>query len=154
MCRSALIIVGGGFIACEFAHIFSALGSHVTLMIRGSTLLRGHDDDISSVSPTSRPRSGRSATITSWSDARQVGDCVELTCQDGSKVRGDTLLVATGRVSNGDLLDAENAGVKVNANGQVVVDEFQRTTARGIFALGDVSSDFQLKHVANHEARG
>ena len=54
---------------------------------------------------------------------------------------------------NGDLLDAEQAGVKVNASGQVVVDEYQRTTARGIFALGDVSSDYQLKHVANHEAR-
>ncbi len=44
--------------------------------------------------------------------------------------------------------------MKVSADGQVVVDEFQRTTARNVFALGDVSSDFQLKHVANHEARG
>ena len=68
-------------------------------------------------------------------------------------MRGDALLVATGRVPNGDLLDAEQAGVKVDASGQVVVDEYQRTTARGIFALGDVSSDYQLKHVANHEAR-
>ena len=68
-------------------------------------------------------------------------------------MRGDVLLVATGRTPNGDLLDAEQAGVKVTASGQVVVDEYQRTSARGIFALGDVSSDYQLKHVANHEAR-
>ena len=53
---------------------------------------------------------------------------------------------------NGDLLDAEQAGVDVD-DGQVVVDEYQRTTARGVFALGDVSSPYQLKHVANHEAR-
>ena len=62
------------------------------------------------------------------------------------------MLVATGRVSNGDLLDAEQAGVDVE-DGRVVVDEYQRTSARGIFALGDVSSPYQLKHVANHEAR-
>ncbi|WP_006242015.1 mycothione reductase [Mycolicibacterium tusciae] len=148
-----LIIVGGGFIACEFAHVFSALGSHVTLMIRGSTLLRGHDDDISMRFTDIASKKWEIRNHHELADARQVGDCVEITCQDGSKVRGDMLLVATGRVPNGDLLDAENAGVKVNANGQVVVDEFQRTTARGIFALGDVSSDFQLKHVANHEAR-
>src|SRR6202011_4723181 len=86
-------------------------------------------------------------------DARAVGEGVEIRCDDGSTLRGDALLVATGRVPNGDLLDAEQAGVKVNAQGQVVVDEYQRTTARGVFALGDVSSDYQLKHVANHEAR-
>ena len=85
--------------------------------------------------------------------AGRTATCIELRCHDGSRLRGDALLVATGRMPNGDLLDAEQAGVKVSANGQVVVDEYQRTTARGIFALGDVSSDYQLKHVANHEAR-
>jgi mycothione reductase len=85
-------------------------------------------------------------------DATQHGDGVALTLDDGSTLRADTVLVATGRVPNGDLLDAEHAGVKV-INGRVIVDEYQRTTARGIFALGDVSSDYQLKHVANHEAR-
>ena len=148
-----LIIVGGGFIACEFAHIFSALGSHVTLMIRGSTLLRGHDDDISMRFTDIASRKWEIRNHHEVVDAREVGNCVEIACQDGSTVRGDALLVATGRVPNGDQLDAENAGVKVNANGQVVVDEFQRTTARDVFALGDVSSDYQLKHVANHEAR-
>ena len=77
---------------------------------------------------------------------------ITLTMDNGSTVRGDTVLVATGRIPNGDLLDAELAGVEVR-DGRVTVDEYQRTTARGIFALGDVSSDYQLKHVANHEAR-
>jgi mycothione reductase len=63
------------------------------------------------------------------------------------------LLVATGRLPNGDLLDAHLAGIEINEDGTVVVDEYQRTTAPGIFALGDVSSARQLKHVANHEAR-
>ncbi|BBY43157.1 mycothione reductase [Mycolicibacterium celeriflavum] len=148
-----LIIVGGGFVACEFAHIFSSLGSRVTLLIRGSTLLRGHDDDIAMRFTDIAAKKWEVRNHHELADAREVGGGVEITCQDGSKLRGDALLVATGRVPNGDLLDAEHAGVKVTAGGQVVVDEYQRTTARGVFALGDVSSDFQLKHVANHEAR-
>ncbi|PRC50927.1 mycothione reductase, partial [Mycobacterium sp. ITM-2017-0098] len=56
------------------------------------------------------------------------------------------------RVPNGDQLDAQRAGIEVE-DGLVKVDEFQRTTARNVFALGDVSSPYQLKHVANHEAR-
>jgi mycothione reductase len=148
-----LIIVGGGFVAAEFAHVFSALGSRVTLLIRGSTLLRGHDDDITMRFTDIAAKKWEIRSHHEVVDARRVGDQVEIECGDGSKLRGDTLLVATGRVPNGDLLDAEQAGVKVTSRGQVVVDEYQRTTARGIFALGDVSSDYQLKHVANHEAR-
>jgi len=76
-----------------------------------------------------------------------------LELDDGSTLHADIVLVATGRKPNGDLLDAHEAGVEITDNGQVVVDEFQRTSARGIYALGDVSSDHQLKHVANHEMR-
>jgi mycothione reductase len=148
-----LIIVGGGFVAAEFAHVFSALGSRITMVIRGSTLLRGHDDDITMRFTDIAAKKWEIRNHHEVVDAREVGGQVEIQCNDRSKLRGDTLLVATGRVPNGDLLDAEQAGVKVTAQGQVVVDEYQRTTARGIFALGDVSSDYQLKHVANHEAR-
>jgi mycothione reductase len=148
-----LIIVGGGFVACEFAHIFSSLGSRVTMVIRGSTLLRGHDDDITMRFTDIAGKKWEIRSHHEVVDAREVGGGVEIRCDDGSTLRGDALLVATGRVPNGDLLDAEQAGVKVTARGQVVVDEYQRTSARGIFALGDVSSDYQLKHVANHEAR-
>ena len=65
----------------------------------------------------------------------------------------DYVLVATGRVPNSDRLDPARGGVEVEADGRIVVDEHQRTTAEGVWALGDVSSPFQLKHVANHEAR-
>ena len=148
-----LVIVGGGFIACEFAHIFSALGSRVTLVIRGSTLLRGHDDTICERFTDLASKKWELLSHHEVAELTQDGGCVELRCHDGSRIRGDVLLVATGRTPNGDLLDADQAGVKVTSSGQVVVDEYQRTSARGIFALGDVSSDYQLKHVANHEAR-
>ena len=71
---------------------------------------------------------------------------------NGATLRGDTFSSPPAVVPNGDLLDAELAGVEVR-DGSIVVDEYQRTTARGIYALGDVISDYQLKHVANHEAR-
>jgi mycothione reductase len=77
---------------------------------------------------------------------------VEITFEDGSTCAGDALLVATGRTPNGDLLDLDAAGVEMDGE-RVRVDEFGRTTAEGVWALGDVSSPFQLKHVANHEQR-
>jgi mycothione reductase len=148
-----LVIVGGGFVAAEFAHVFSALGTRVTLVIRRGTLLTQCDDTICErftdiAAKKWEIRSHRTVTGASSDD-----DGIVLVLDDGATVRADAVLVATGRVPNGDLLDAEQAGVEVNDDGQVVVDEYQRTTARGIFALGDVSSDYQLKHVANHEAR-
>ena len=148
-----LVIVGGGSVAAEFAHIFSALGSHVSLVIRGSTLLRGHDDTIMIRFTDIAAKKWEIHAHHVIVDARTDGPEVELTCEDGSAVRGDTVLVATGRTPNGDLLDAKLAGVDVTRDGRVVVDEYQRTSARGIFALGDVSSEYLLKHVANHEAR-
>jgi mycothione reductase len=147
-----IVIVGGGYVAAEFADIFSALGSRVTLVIRSGALLRNLDDEISMRFTDIAGKKWEIRSHREVVDATQHGDGVALTLDDGSTLRADTVLVATGRVPNGDLLDAEHAGVKV-INGRVIVDEYQRTTARGIFALGDVSSDYQLKHVANHEAR-
>lgn len=147
-----LVIVGGGFVACEFAHIFSALGVRITMVIRGGALLRHLDDTLS----------GRFTRIASskWelrshrnilgSHEDRSGIVLEL--DDGSELQADAVLVATGRRSNGDQLDAEKAGVDLDDR-QVVVDEYQRTSARNVFALGDVSSPYELKHVANHEAR-
>jgi mycothione reductase len=65
----------------------------------------------------------------------------------------DELLVAVGRTPNSDLLDLDATGVEVEKDGRVIVDEYQQTTVDGIYALGDVTTPHQLKHVANHEAR-
>jgi mycothione reductase len=147
-----LVIVGGGFIAAEFAHVFSALGSRVTVVIRGATMLSHCDEEI-------RDRFADIATM-KWdihsnrtpAEVRRDGSEIVIGLSDGSSVRGDALLVATGRIPNGDLLGAESVGVALEGS-RVVVDEYQRTSTPGIFALGDVSSRYQLKHVANHEAR-
>jgi mycothione reductase len=147
-----LVIVGGGFIAAEFAHIFSGLGSRVTLVIRGGTLLRQCDDTLCE---RFTDIAGKKWDIRSHRNVvggTQDRAGITLHLDDGSRLHADTLLVATGRIANGDLLNAESVGIKIT-DGLVSVDEYQRTTARGIYALGDVSSPYQLKHVANHEAR-
>ncbi|MCV7232438.1 mycothione reductase [Mycobacterium branderi] len=147
-----LVIIGGGFVAAEFAHIFSALGVRITLVIRGGTLLRHLDDTLSQrftriASTKWELRSHRNVV-----GAHHRGSRIVLELDDGSTLSADAVLVATGRKPNGDLLDAEQAGIEI-AGSRVVVDEYQRTSARDVFALGDVSSPYELKHVANHEAR-
>ncbi|MCP1386613.1 mycothione reductase [Corynebacterium sp. TA-R-1] len=148
----SLTIVGGGFIAMEFAHVFEALGTQVTVVSR-SPFLRTLDatirDQFNEIAQARfDTRLGRTVV-----EASGDGSQVELTLDDGSVVTSQTLLIATGRIPNGDVLDAPAGGVELDASGRVVVDEYGRTSAEGVWALGDISSPYQLKHVANAEAR-
>lgn len=153
-----LAILGGGYIASEFAHVFAALGAEVTVIARGPRLLRHLDDTLSerfTEIATGRwdCRLGRHVTRLSGDGSGGPGEVV-LTLDDGDEVVADTLLVATGRLPNGDRMDLDRGGVAVHADGRVAVDGHQRSvSAEGVWALGDVSSPHQLKHVANHEAR-
>ncbi|BBZ07262.1 mycothione reductase [Mycolicibacterium doricum] len=147
-----VVIAGGGYVAAEFAHIFSSLGSRVTIVIRGTAMLADADDTVCERFTDIAGKKWEIRTRRNIVGGSTDESGVTLNLDDGSALRGDVLLVATGRVPNGDRLDAHLAGVAVE-DGRVTVDEYQRTTARNIFALGDVSSRYQLKHVANHEAR-
>jgi mycothione reductase len=147
-----MAIVGGGYVAAEFAHIFSALGTAVTQIQRGPALLRHHDEDISRKFTEIAQRQWDVRLCTTPAHVVRRNGATVLTLSDGSEVETDVLLIATGRVPNADRLALENTGVATK-NGRVQVDEFQRTTAPDVWALGDVSTEHQLKHVANHEAR-
>ncbi len=147
-----LVIVGGGYVAAEFAHIFSALGVRITLVIRGGTLLRHLDDTLCERFTRIASTKWELRTHRNVIGSHQDRSGIVLELDDGSTLSADAVLVATGRKPNGDLLEAEQAGIEVD-DSRVVVDEYQRTSARGVFALGDVSSPYELKHVANHEAR-
>jgi len=140
-------------VSAEFAHVFSALGVRVTIVVRGSGLLTHCDETICHRFSALAAEKWDLRTHENVVGSHQEGDRIVLELDDGETLPADMLLVATGRIPNGDLLDAELAGVEVDEDGRVIVDDFQRTTAPGIFALGDVSSDYQLKHVANHESR-
>src|SRR6185312_6688569 len=97
-----LVIVGGGYVATEFAHIFSELGSHVTLVIRGSTLLRGHDDAIMMRFTDIAAKKWVIHSHSNVVGAHEHDGQVEVFCDNGSAVEGDALLIATGRTPNGD----------------------------------------------------
>ncbi len=148
-----LLILGSGYIACEFAHVFSSFGSEVSIIGRSDVLIKHQDADIArrftrTVREHWDVRLGQPVTA-----IESEGDLVTITFADGTSVTGDMLLVATGRVPNGDRMNLAAAGIQVHDDGRIKVDEHGRTSAQHVWALGDVSSPYQLKHVANHEAK-
>jgi mycothione reductase len=148
-----LLILGGGYVAAEFAHVFSAFGTRVTVINRSPGLLTSQDEDISR---RFTEIAGRRWDLRLGVQAEKVerdGNGVRAQLSDGSLVQADLVLVAVGRVPNSDGLDLDRTGVQVDQDGVIVVDDHQRTGVEGIWALGDVANHWQLKHVSNHEAR-
>ncbi len=149
-----LIILGAGYIASEFAHVFSALGSTVHVINRSGTMVRHCDADVADRFTEVVSRTWDVHLNTEIEELSQDADGrITAKLTDGTTVHGDQFLVATGRRPNGDLMDLDLGGVEMHDDGRVKVDEYGRTSAEGVWALGDVSSPHQLKHVANHEAR-
>ena len=157
-----IVVVGSGFIAAEFANIFHSLGSTVTQLSRSGQLLRAHDPLVSErfTQQAKKRCDVRQATPTAIESATDGGVVVitaENSGTEAQRIEADVVLFATGRVSNVDRLDPETAGFDVK-DGVLSVDEFQRVLSngqplQGVYGLGDVSNSYQLKHVANREAR-
>ena len=152
-----MAIIGGGFVACEFAHVFASLGVEVTQVQRSGALLRAEDAEISRrYTELARGRHDLrlETQVTSASRSDAGVWTLALKGLDGdTDVEADAVLVAVGRTPNGARLGVEAGGIELDDRGVVVVDAQQRTTAEGVWALGDVANAWQLKHVANHEAR-
>ncbi len=152
---ASMLIMGGGYIAAEFAHIFSAYGTAVTVVNRSARLLRKEDDD---VAQRFTDLLGQSVDVRLNTKIISVepgpSGLIRAQLSDSAEpIDIEVLLIATGRTPNGDTLQLSATGVEMADDGYVVVDDHQQTTTPGIFALGDVCSRHQLKHVANHEAR-
>lgn len=154
---TSLIIVGGGYIAAEFAHIFASFGTKVTIIHRGTRLLRHEDDDISTLFTDEL---GTRCTLRFGHQLNEfqhghrgvsVGTIDEFGIE--YEFEAEHVLLATGRIPNSADLQLDNAGIDVDDSGFIVVDRYQQTTSPGVFALGDVASAHMLKHVANHEGR-
>ena len=150
-----IAIIGGGFIAAELSHFFGALGTHVTVIYRGSNLLRREDEDVSSAFTEIYRR--RFDVITNAKVVAVQGSDTGVEIQldvpgDRRNVDADVLLLAVGRIPNTDLLDVEKAGVQVDERGFIKTNEYLQTSAPKVWALGDIVGKFLLKHSANLEA--
>lgn len=148
----SMIVLGGGFIALEFAHIFSSLGVEVSIINRSERLLRAVDVDVSDRITELTAKKMHTYLGVNCTVATQDENSTTIEFEDGRTVTGEILLVALGRTPNGDLMNLEAAGIEMDED-RIAVDAYGRTTADGVWALGDVSSPYQLKHVANAEMR-
>jgi len=153
---SSMAVIGGGFIAVEMSHVFGSLGTSVTIIERGETLLARHDHEIR-VRITQEYSSRFDLRLVSTVERVErsgAGVRVHLDTPTGKQtLEVEALLLGTGRTPNSDLLKVEATGVDVDEHGHVWTDDTYLTNVPGIWALGDIANHFQLKHMANAEAR-
>ena len=148
-----LLVVGGGYIACEFASIFNGLGSQVTQMYRGAQVLRGFDDEVRSFVAGEMVKTGITLHLnTDVAAIERSADGLAVRLLDGSCMTVDTVLYATGRVPLVEGLGLAAAGVAQNAAGAIEVNAQYQTSVPSIYALGDVTARLQLTPVALAEA--
>jgi glutathione reductase (NADPH) len=148
-----LAVVGGGYIACEFASIFQGLGAQVTQLNRSAQVLRGFDEEVRQFLAAEMGKAGVDLRQnTQVASVRRAGHELLLTLGSGEELAADAVLFATGRVPNVEGLGLETAGVKQSENGAVIVDAHYQSNVPSIHALGDVTARVQLTPVALGEA--
>jgi dihydrolipoamide dehydrogenase len=154
----SLVIIGGGYIGCEYGHFFSAMGTKVTILGRSPTVLPNEDPEIRKIV---------NDTLSLDLNLRTNHEVVKVELGAGKKVvsarnrlddkvygfEADEILVASGRMSNSDLLEPEKTGVEVDQHGWIVVNKYLETTKPGIWALGDATGKHMFRHTANYEAQ-
>jgi mycothione reductase len=151
-----LIVLGGGYIGAELGNVFGSLGSHVTILNRSSVMLRREDPEIARRFTDAYAAKYDVRTNVSILEMEQVGETITVTVLEDDEtqtISGDAMLVAVGRLPNGDELEVAATGVELDDQGYVVTDETLRTAHPDIWALGDITNPAQLKHTANAEAR-
>ncbi len=148
-----VVMVGGGYIAVEFAGIFHGYGAQVTQLYRGDLFLRGFDQDISKHLADEMIKQGVdlrfNANITAL---EKTAHGLIATLEDGSTLETDVVMYATGREPNTRKIGLEDLGVKMKKDGSIIVDDHFKTSVDTIYALGDVIDRFQLTPVAIAEA--
>jgi len=147
------LIVGGGYIAVEFAGIFHGLGVETIQLYRGPLFMRGFDDDVRNHLAGEMRRKGIDLRFdTNVSAIEKTAGGLGATLEDGTTIEAELVMYATGRAPNSANLGLEECGVEMRDNGAVIIDEYFQTSAPGIFALGDVTDRLQLTPVAIGEA--
>jgi mycothione reductase len=156
-CPESLIIIGGGYIAVEYAHFFAAMGARVTIIQRGPRLLKSEEPEVSALL---QRELGRRLSIVTGSEAEECAGAKEGTRIIARNIRtgeksafsGERLLIAAGRRSNADLLDVAKTGVKTREDGYIQVNDYLETNHPNIWAFGDAIGREMYRHAANYEA--
>ena len=150
-----LVIVGGGYIACELGYFFDAMGADVTVVEMMDTLLPREDAEVAEAFTEIAGRRHDVYTDHAADVVREEGDrvVVEAESEDGGRIEvsGDELLVAVGRRPNTDTLNVEAAGIETDERGFVRTNEYLETTAEGVWAQGDIAGNFLFKHTGDYE---
>jgi glutathione reductase (NADPH) len=144
-----LVVVGGGYIGCEFASIFHGLGAEVTLVYRGEQILRGFDDEVRDFAAEEMRKAGVDVRVQSQvARIEAVGNGRRVHLDSGDAIEADVVLYATGRRANTEGLGLEAVGVRTDEHGAIRIDHQFATSAPGIYALGDVVGGLELTPVA------
>jgi glutathione reductase (NADPH) len=148
----SILIVGGGYIACEFAGILNGLGVQVTQFYRGAQILRGFDDEARGLVSDEMIASGVNLHLgTNIEAMEEVEGGTRVTATNGSETTFDEVMFATGRAPNTDNMGLEEAGVTLGEKGEIVVDDYSQTGVPSIYAIGDVTDRVNLTPVAIRE---
>ncbi len=150
-----VVIIGGGFIACEFACIFNGLGADVIQVYRGEQILRGFDSDIRESLAAEMKKQGITIMLNANPTVivKEADGRLSMSLDDGCQLNSDCVMFATGRVANVDKLGLRAAGVTERADGSIPVDEYSRSNVASIFAVGDVTHRVNLTPVALMEGQ-
>jgi len=153
----SMVIIGGGYIAVEFAHFFSAVGTTVTIFQRGNRLIPNTEPEISELLKKQFEKRMHIYLNTEVLEVKKQGNRITTIGKNSLNgkeltVTAEKILVAAGRKSNADLLKVENTGVKIDTRGYIQVNEYLETSKKNIWAFGDAIGKAMFKHVANEEA--
>jgi len=153
----SMIIIGAGYIGCEFGHFFSAMGTIVTILGRSPLVLKGEDPQAARLVQKVLSLYMRVITSHEVISVKRRGDkkIVSARSVEDGKVQqyeADEILLAAGRISNSDLLRPEKSGIKTDGNGWILVNEFLETGKKNIWAIGDAIGKHMFRHTANYEA--
>ena len=147
-----VLVIGGGYIASEFAGIFAGMGVKTIQAYRGPEILKGFDEDVRKVAGEHQALIGIDVKYNiSPTEIKKSSGGLIVSFNDGSKIGTDMVMMATGRRPHTVGLGLENAGVKTDGVGAVIVDEYSRSSAKNIYAVGDVTNRINLTPVAIRE---
>ncbi|RLI68656.1 dihydrolipoyl dehydrogenase, partial [Candidatus Heimdallarchaeota archaeon] len=151
-------IIGGGYIAAEYGHFFSAMGSEVTILGRNPQFLPQEEPEVSNLAKRKLEKHMKIITGAEVQEVRKEATgkikviAVEKASKETIEVVADEILVATGRSSNSDILHPEKAGIETDEHGWIKVNDFLETSQPNIWAFGDATGKYLFKHVANYES--